>query len=404
MHGTWTDDGLRQALREVVSGGSWDGPAGRRLLRAIRDRAVRNAAHVAAATGALCDRSLVDDVVTAAWVVLYRHTDQVLAAERPWAYTMRAAQQEVMAEALADRAVTSRTTASGRYRQQVWTALVARVGAAAGQVAAALGHGHRGESPQEPSRAGATGTASRRGQPVLIERPHEPPTSPDRDAWYAAFIELLVAHGADGPITTAAVDHLANLFTVTPSKQWETTARHDPVLARLGLSPDQASALVALVAGSRRERENGRRGGLLGVVRAAHENGRPVSLSAADRNRVSTYVNGTDRAHLCSRAERRLPVATEAVRAEMARAGVTQDMIAARLGIRHQNVSTRLAGVVGWTTEELATVADLLAVPVTRLLHHRQSAEGRSSGHTAMEVGAASVVVRTSDRMHALHR
>jgi hypothetical protein len=88
----------------------------------------------------------------------------------------------------------------------------------------------------------------------------------------------------------------------------------------------------------------------------------------------------------------------------MARAGVTQDMIAARLGIRRQNVSTRLAGVVGWTTEELATVADLLAVPVTRLLHHRQSVEGRSSGHTAMEVGTASVMPRTTDRLHALHR
>jgi hypothetical protein len=127
-------------------------------------------------------------------------------------------------------------------------------------------------------------------------------------------------------------------------------------------------------------------------------------MSAADRKRVRTYVNGTDRARACPPAQRRLPVATEAVRAEMARTGVTQDMIAARLGIRRQNVSTRLAGVVGWTPEELAAVADLLTVPVIQLLHHRQPAEGRSSGYPAMEIGTATVVTRTNDRLHALHR
>lgn len=368
-----TDEGLRQALRRVMAAGSWDGAAGRRLLLAIRDRAVRNAAHVAAATGVPCDRTLVGDVVTAAWIVLHRHTAQVLDAERPWAYVMRAAQQEVMAESLAERAVTSRTAASGRYRQQVWTALVARVGAAAGQVAAALGHAHREQGRRDESDSGANVPAYRRGEPILVERPHEPPPGlAERAGWYAAFITLLVAHGADGPRTTVAVDHLANLFAVTPSKQWETAARLDPVLSRLGLSPDQASALVALVAGSRRDREAGRPGGLLGVVRAAWERGEPVMLSAADRRRIRTYVDRTQSRRRRPSAERRLPVAVEAVRTEMARAGVTQDMLAARLGLRRQNISTRLSGVVGWSPEELATVADVLTVPVGRLLHRRR--------------------------------
>jgi transcriptional regulator with XRE-family HTH domain len=65
-------------------------------------------------------------------------------------------------------------------------------------------------------------------------------------------------------------------------------------------------------------------------------------------------------------------VATEAVRAEMTRQGVTQEAIATRLGLRRQNVSTRLAGIVAWSPEQLATVADLLTVPVTRLLHNGQ--------------------------------
>jgi hypothetical protein len=166
---------------------------------------------------------------------------------------------------------------------------------------------------------------------------------------------------------------------VTPRKHWEDAARCDPVLARFGLTPDQCGALVALVAGSRRDREAGRGGGLLGAVRVGHDRGVPVELSAAEQKRVRTYVDGTNPAHRRSDGERRLPVLGESVRAEMARSGVTQEMIAARLGIRRQNVSTRLAGVVAWTMDELAAVADLLDVPVARLLNDSLTT-GRSMG------------------------
>jgi hypothetical protein len=63
------------------------------LLGEIRRRAVRNAAHVALAVEMPTDRGLVDDVVTAAWLVLRRHGDAVLAARRPWAYLMSSAQK-----------------------------------------------------------------------------------------------------------------------------------------------------------------------------------------------------------------------------------------------------------------------------------------------------------------------
>jgi hypothetical protein len=399
--GSESDDGLRRALRDVTDAGSWDVPAGRQLLRAIRDRAVRNAAHVAAATGVRCDRDLVGDVVTAAWLVLHRHTEQVLAADRPWAYLMHAAQQDVMSEALADRAVTSRTAASGRHRQQVWTTMVARVGTAAGQVAAALGHGHRDEGLREGGDR--HGLPRRRGEAALVERPHERSELRERDSWYATFIDVLAGHGADASRTTAAVDHLADLFSVTSSKQWETAARQDPVLARLGLSPDQASALVALVAGSRRDRESGRPGGLLGTIRAAEKHGGPVTLSSADRNRVHTYVNGTGPARRDKHGEHRLPVPGQAVRAEMTRAGVTQEVVATRLGLRRQNVSTRLAGVVGWTPDELATVADLLDVPIARLLDLRRAAGRSPQPHTILAT-RADVPARSGDRLAALHR
>jgi hypothetical protein len=112
----------------------------------------------------------------------------------------------------------------------------------------------------------------------------------NRSSWYAAFIRLLVEHGADETVTTQAVDHLANLFTHTKRKLWETTARRDPVLSRLGLSPDQCGALVALLAGSRRERAAGEVDSLLAAVRVADAGGVAVELSVAQRRRVALYL------------------------------------------------------------------------------------------------------------------
>jgi hypothetical protein len=93
----------------------------------------------------------------------------------------------------------------------------------------------------------------------------------------------------------------------------------------------------------------------------------------------------------------------------MARSGVTQEMIAARLGIRRQNVSTRLAGVVAWTMDELAAVADLLEVPVAHLLNDSLT-QSRSMGTQGDEPGKFRVrhanktmtPVRPDDRLTAL--
>jgi hypothetical protein len=79
----------------------------------------------------------------------------------------------------------------------------------------------------------------------------------------------------------------------------------------------------------------------------------------------------------------------------MARSGVTQEMIAARLGIRRQNVSTRLAGVVAWTMDELAAVADLLEVPIARLLNDSRTQSRSMSTH---EDAPGKLRVRNADR------
>jgi hypothetical protein len=262
------------------------------LLAEIRRRAVRNAAHVAAATGAAMGRGLVDDVLLAAWLVLRRHGDKVLAAARPWAYLMSSAQKQVLDEVRAQQLLTNTASVRGRARE-VLPRAVRAVGSTATDLATALRH--------EPSD-GDTGDARRIVRPV---RQHEQPplvvgsepgaTLPlgEREPWYCAFIDLLVTHRADQAVTVAAVDRLADLFAATYVGWWEWAARRDPVLSRLGLTADQCGALVALVAGSRRYRHNGKQDSLLAAVRAATEHGHPVELSPAHRRRLAVYTGAS---------------------------------------------------------------------------------------------------------------
>jgi predicted transcriptional regulator len=56
-----------------------------------------------------------------------------------------------------------------------------------------------------------------------------------------------------------------------------------------------------------------------------------------------------------------------AVRAEMARRNVTQQMLADQLGMTQAAVSRRLVGRVPFDAEELGRVAEYLGVPVSLL-------------------------------------
>ena len=62
------------------------------------------------------------------------------------------------------------------------------------------------------------------------------------------------------------------------------------------------------------------------------------------------------------------------IRAEMARAGLTQVSIAASLGIPQQSLSRRLAGKTPFSVDEAFAVADLLGVPVAVILPTRSDA------------------------------
>jgi hypothetical protein len=287
-----TDDGLRQTLDVILRADSWDLPVAHALVAEIRRRAGRNAKRVASTTGVALDRGLVDDVLLAAWLILRRHGEKVLAAVRPWAYLMSSAQRQVLDEVRAQQLLTNTASIRGRAREAL-PQVVRPVGSTATDLAAALRHEPRGagvDSAADPRILRQVG----RHEPLPLLADHSEQEGPaavgEREPWFAAFINLLVEHGADQAVTVAAVDRLADLLAVTYVGWWEWAARRDPVLAELGLCADQCSALVALLAGSRRYRHNGKRDSLLAAVRTATRLGRAVHLSTDQRRRLAVFA------------------------------------------------------------------------------------------------------------------
>jgi transcriptional regulator with XRE-family HTH domain len=66
----------------------------------------------------------------------------------------------------------------------------------------------------------------------------------------------------------------------------------------------------------------------------------------------------------------------QAVRAEMARRGVTQEALAEQLGWTQRKISYRLTGTSSFRADEIVAVAAALAVPVTVLLPATEPAGG----------------------------
>jgi len=197
------------------------------------------------------------------------------------------AQKQVLDEVRAQQLLTNPASIRGRARE-VMPRVVRPVGTTPTDLATAFRHEPRGIGFGAVVDSRIVRQIGRHERPPLLTDradPGVPAPLPQREPWFVAFIDLLVAFGADETVTIAAVDRLADLFAVTYVGWWEWAARRDPVLVRLGLTPDQCGALVALMAGSRRYRHNGRRDSLLAAVRAATERGEDAELSPMHRRR-----------------------------------------------------------------------------------------------------------------------
>jgi hypothetical protein len=204
---------------------------------------------------------------------------------------MSSAQRQVLDDVRAQQFLTNAASIRGRAREAL-PQVVRPVGSTSTDLARALRHEPRGAGPDSAADPRLPRQVGRHEPlPLLADRAEQGcQVAGERESWFAAFINLLVEHGADQDVTVAAVDRLADLLVVTYVGWWEWAARRDPVLAQLGLCPDQCSALVALLAGSRRYRHNGKRDSLLAAVRTATQLGHAVRLSADQRRRLAVYA------------------------------------------------------------------------------------------------------------------
>jgi hypothetical protein len=87
----------------------------------------------------------------------------------------------------------------------------------------------------------------------------------------------------------------------------------------LPADPGQSGALVALVAGSRRYRHDGKRDSLLATARGACSHGERIALSPARLRRIALYVGKNNAQRSPDQAL--LPVAERAVAVRPALAG-----------------------------------------------------------------------------------
>lgn len=201
---------------------------------------------------------------------------------------MSSAERQIRAEVRAQQLLTTATSIRGRARE-VLPQTVHAVGATTFDLATAFRH----EPTGQPDRASDTGImcqVRRHADPPLLE--HWSPTDASdrqREPWYTALIDLLVNHGANRTTAVAAVDRLADLLTETSAGRWEWAARRDPILNRLGLTPNQCGALVALLGGGRSHRHNGRTDSLLRATRTTKQPG-AVALSRLQQRRVASFT------------------------------------------------------------------------------------------------------------------
>lgn len=77
------------------------------------------------------------------------------------------------------------------------------------------------------------------------------------------------------------------------------------------------------------------------------------------------------------------------VRAEMARNGITQDVLAARLNLTQPAVSRRLSGSVPFNVDELAVVTRMVGLSLSRLVAGAERPSHRTESEPVTDAGVA---------------
>lgn len=257
----------------LPSEGGWSGVMGQRLLAAVSQHCVGWAVWVERRCCLPPDPHRRDDLASRAWEVMKTHRDKIIAARNPWGYVTRAVLNAGRNAALADALLTSSSTVQGGCVAGAFPA--ARLGADADL----RDVDHVSVAVEVESEIGVAGGSWGAG----LRRVHEE----------------LVAAGAPPETTSVAIDRVVDLAGWARRGWREAAVKEDPIMRTvLGLSPEQCTLLLALVAGPRR-------GGVeeslwwRARTRPRDASGRyaPV-VTAQVRARVDRFASGFDRTGL----------------------------------------------------------------------------------------------------------
>lgn len=261
-----TADGLRHALGRMAVEGGWSGPLGERLLQMLSEHCVRLAPLVERRSGQPPDPHRAADLTSRAWELLATRPERIVGASNPGGYLTRCLVTAGVNAAIAD-----------------WL-LVRDIAIQGGGVPATI----------SPQRVGE--------HLYVLDHANDKHANSDVDSsgpwWDVALHGLhgdLVEAGAPAGVTAEAIDRVVDIVASNRNGHREAAAKTDRVLAHLGLSAAQSTALVALIAGTRR-------GGVEESLWARRRHERTCSepaISDAVRARIEVYISGFTKEREC---------------------------------------------------------------------------------------------------------
>ncbi len=219
-----TGPGLRQALTCLPSEGGWSGPLGRRVLEVVGEHCARLAPLVERRTGQPADPHRSADLTSRAWELMATHSEMIIHASNPWGYLTRCVLTAGVNAAIADKLLVRDATVQGGCAPTCVSP--ERLGYEFGALDRAAGHAHRASGDM-----------------------------PLQSGWDSALRQLhtdLVRAGAPATATANAINRVIDLAATHRRGHREAAVKQDRVLAGIGLSAGQTTALLALVAGTRR--------------------------------------------------------------------------------------------------------------------------------------------------------
>ncbi|MEE6296632.1 hypothetical protein [Georgenia wangjunii] len=211
-------EGLRRAVSRICCEG-WDGMWGTWLMAQLEQRSRSWAAKIDHRCGRRAGTTFPGDVLEACWSTIKRFPEKIVAAEAPWAYLWTAASNALAVDITAESMLSTR---GARSRQADRPDRVLRIGLEVHHLDAAP------VGASEPVRSLSRGVS--------------------------ALIRILAGRDRDRmAFWMDAVDRALDVMADARRSYEETTLRRDPyLLERLGFTPEELSALAALLIGPRR--------------------------------------------------------------------------------------------------------------------------------------------------------